>query len=64
MMKESTLQKYWMNILFLENVFMRSDVIIAKRPGRIESDNRQTVKLEVKDEIALVKIDLPNAKVS
>ncbi|CAG9537291.1 unnamed protein product [Cercopithifilaria johnstoni] len=43
-------------------VAMEPEVIISKRQGVIESGRHKTVTLKIEDNIAVMKIDLPNAK--
>ncbi|KAM3722131.1 Trifunctional enzyme subunit alpha [Dirofilaria immitis] len=48
------------------NVYIKPDakpeVIVPKHQEMVKSDNRETVTLKIEDNIAIVKIDLPNAK--
>ncbi|VDM93411.1 unnamed protein product [Onchocerca ochengi] len=41
---------------------VKSEVIISKRDDMIKSNNRETVTLKIKNNIAIMKIGLPNAK--
>lgn len=43
---------------------MKPEVIISKRQGMIESTDHRTVTLKIEDNIAVVKINLLNAKVN
>ncbi|EFO18646.2 fatty acid oxidation complex [Loa loa] len=45
-----------------DKVLMKPGVIISKHQEMNESNSRETVTLKVEDGIAIVKIDLPNAK--
>lgn len=43
---------------------MKPEVITAKRQEMAEFSDHKTVTLKIEDDIAIMKIDLPNAKVS
>uniref|UniRef100_A0A0R3S3Q5 Trifunctional enzyme subunit alpha, mitochondrial n=1 Tax=Elaeophora elaphi TaxID=1147741 RepID=A0A0R3S3Q5_9BILA len=45
-----------------DTVSIKPDVIISKRHGMIEYSSRETVTLKIENNIAVMKIDLPNAK--